>query len=324
MNSGKHRLSQKGQYHQSRGLLTRARGMIGTYRPNISASFSIHLDTSGEISRRPYPTTDDVSAAAVIFKIRRQQNNSDIDVFCDLINAFNVSNAPKSWQSIKRNMKLDVSSHWYCAQICNACGAKTNGASRDVCQACSSDSLIPFYHYPIAEQIQHLLLMPSIYSRMKRQRQVYMENLRDTIYGQILLKEPDISFTMTINSDGIVTKNKHISLWPITLIINEIPLPSRRYSESIVLGGVVSTAKHPSNKLFQTMLDLVHEQCSQLESGRKYYIPDECEQRLKFFLIGSCTDKPAQSLLANMVSYNANFSCSKCLIKGCLLILFAT
>jgi len=126
---------------------------------------------------------------------------------------------------------------------------------------------------------------------------------------------------MTLSSDGVVTKNKHVSLWPITLIINEIPLPSRRYSESIILGGVVSTAKHPSNKLFQSMLNIVSDQCSQLEIGQKYYIPDECEQLLKNFLIGSCTDKPAQSLLTNMVSYNAHFSCPKCLIQGTLITL---
>jgi hypothetical protein len=99
-------------------------------------------------------------------------------------------------------------------------------------------------------------------------------------------------------------------------MINEIPLPVRRYSESILVGGVISAAKHPSNKLFRTIFDVVFDQCHQLEMGVKFYIPGGSEQHLKFFLIASCADKPAQSLIANMVSCNASYSCSKCSIKG--------
>ncbi|CAF1175760.1 unnamed protein product [Rotaria sordida] len=40
------------------------------------------------------------------------------------------------------------------------------------------------------------------------------------------------------------------------------------------------------------------------------------EQNIKFFIIASCTDKPAQSLLTNMVSYNVNYSCAQCFTEG--------
>ncbi|CAF0897778.1 unnamed protein product [Rotaria sordida] len=72
---------------------------------------------------------------------------------------------------------------------------------------------------------------------MKRQRKIYKENLQATKYGHILNSESEESFTMILNIDGAVTKNKHVSLWPITFMINEIPLPNRRYSESIILDG---------------------------------------------------------------------------------------
>ncbi|CAF4055706.1 unnamed protein product [Rotaria sordida] len=112
---------------------------------------------------------------------------------------------------------------------------------------------------------------------MKRQRKIYKENLQATKYGHILNSESEESFTMILNIDGAVTKNKHVSLWPITFMINEIPLPNRRYSESIILDG---------------------------------------EQNIKFFIIALCTDKPVQSLLTNMVSHNANYSCTQCFTEG--------
>ncbi|CAF4252206.1 unnamed protein product [Rotaria sp. Silwood2] len=108
---------------------------------------------------------------------------------------------------------------------------------------------------------------------------------------------------MVLNADGVITKNKHISLWPITLMINEIPLPTRRYSESIILGGVLPALQHPSNKLFKTVMDIIYEQCIRLEAGVKFFLPDEGERTLKFYLIATCTDKPAQSLLRE------NFTC---------------
>ncbi|CAF3093800.1 unnamed protein product [Rotaria sp. Silwood2] len=92
---------------------------------------------------------------------------------------------------------------------------------------------------------------------------------------------------MVLNADGVITKNKHISLWPITLMINEIPLPTRRYSESIILGGVLPALQHPSNKLFKTVMDIIYEQCIRLEAGVKFFLPDEGERTLKFYLIAT-------------------------------------
>ncbi|CAF1507450.1 unnamed protein product, partial [Rotaria sordida] len=55
---------------------------------------------------------------------------------------------------------------------------------------------------------------------------------------------------------------KHVSLWPITFMINEIPFPNRRYSESIILGGVLPTSNHPTNKLFRTILGMIYQECA--------------------------------------------------------------
>ncbi|CAF1014570.1 unnamed protein product [Rotaria sordida] len=104
--------------------------------------------------------------------------------------------------------------------------------------------------------------MSNIFNQMKYQRKIYKENLQATKYGHILNSESEESFTMILNTDGAITKNKHVSLWPITFMINEIPFPNRRYSESIILGGVLPTSNHPTNKLFRTILDMIYQECA--------------------------------------------------------------
>ncbi|CAF1320634.1 unnamed protein product [Didymodactylos carnosus] len=210
--------------------------------------------------------------------------------------------------------KLDVRSGWSSCQICNQCGNLIHDMKLELCKECDCDNLLEFYYYSLAEQLQHILLIRTMYDQMTKQREQNEEKLRVTTYADILMDESDTSFTMTINADGIVSKNQHVALWPVMFMLNEIPLPTRRYSESIVLVGVIPAKKHPSNKSFETILNIVSEQCKQLESGISYFIPGHGEKRLKVFLIAACSDKPAQSLLQNTVAYNANYGCARCFI----------
>ncbi|CAF1339385.1 unnamed protein product, partial [Didymodactylos carnosus] len=258
----------------------------------------------------------DIAAASIIYKIRSRQSNADMDIFCSMINSLNVPNSSFSWKSIKAITKLDVRSGWSSCQICNQCGNLIHDMKLELCKECDCDNLLEFYYYSLAEQLQHILLIPTMYDQMTKQREQNEEKLRVTTYADILMDEPDTSFTMTINADGIVSKNQHVALWPVMFMLNEIPLPTRRYSESIVLVGVIPAKKHPSNKSFETILNIVSEQCKQLESGISYFIPGHGEKTLKFFLIAACSDKPAQSLLQNTVAYNANYGCARCFIQG--------
>lgn len=269
-----------------------------------------------EPCRRTDPTLRDLAASAIIFKNRKQCSNADIDTVCNYMHALGVSNYPVSWKSIKKRFDLNPLVTCSNVLICNSCGQIVTNANVRTCSACQSHVLVTFYHYSLVEQLQQVLLIPGIYQRMKKQRETYMNDLKETRYAQILAKETNNAFTMTINIDGVVTKNKNLSLWPITFMINEIPLPCRRYSESILVGGAITPTKHPSNKLFQTILDILVDDLIQLENGIVYLVPNEQKQQLKFFLVGSCTDKPAQSLITNMVASNACFSCPKCLIEG--------
>ncbi|CAF1534952.1 unnamed protein product [Didymodactylos carnosus] len=131
----------------------------------------------------------------------------------------------------------------------------------ELCKECDCDSLLEFYYYSLAEQLQHILLIPTVYDQITEQREQNEEKLRLTTYGDILMNESDTSFTMIINAGGIVSKNQHVALWLIMSMLNEIPLPTIRYSESIVLGGDIPAKKHPSNRSFETILNIISQQC---------------------------------------------------------------
>lgn len=120
-----------------------------------------------------------------------------------------------------------------------------------------------------------------------------------------------------ISFDGVSTVNKNLSLWPFTMIFNELPIPERRYLENILIVGIIPTEKKPTSRVVQSCLQLISEQLMELESGQEFFINDLGERKIiNFYNIASCTDKPAEALMANMVLYNAEYGCTKCFHSG--------
>lgn len=58
------------------------------------------------------------------------------------------------------------------------------------------------------------------------------------IYQQFHLKNPQNCFTFTLNTDGIsLCKKSKLSIWPIILVINELPLSVRYCIENTIITG---------------------------------------------------------------------------------------
>ncbi|CAF4388678.1 unnamed protein product, partial [Didymodactylos carnosus] len=253
--------------------------------------------------RRTQQTQEDTATSSVIFKVRRRQNNVDMNFLAQFLHALNVSNAPLSWNSIKRKISLNKQFKSVHYNLCSDCGEIVNKGLTS-CTTCKYSQLIDFFYYPLVEQIQHLLLINNIYSDMIDTRVNNVKNLSCTQYGHILMAErADTSFTMLINADGVVTKNKNINLWPITFMVNEISLPRRRYTECVLLSGVIPASIHPSNAVMATCLSIINEDLIQLEDGLEYFIPEYGRRTLK-------------SLIANMSGFNDAFGCGKCFTQG--------
>jgi Protein of unknown function (DUF1258) len=254
----------------------------------------------------------------MIFKIRRLQNNKDIDTLCKLLNILSVINVPKNMKDIEHKLdnRFDLTNFYHCYYVCSDCGT----ASPDKmirCKGCHNNLVFKFYLCSIKRQLQQLLSTPNFYNKLKEEKVKNLLSFSNTKYGEILGEIENDSFTMLMNSDGVCTPNKNLSLWPFVLMLNELPIHERRYLENITIAGIIPTSKKPTNSAFQTCLDLIYQQLIQLESGQEFYVKDLDERKvLRFYTIASCTDKPAEALMENVVSYVAEYGCPKCFTKG--------
>ena len=103
-------------------------------------------------------------------------------------------------------------------------------------------------------------------------------------------------------------------------MVNEIPIPERRYLENVLIAGAIPATRKPTNLIFKTCLKLICNDLLQLESGQWFYVNNLDQQIIiHFYVIASCTDKPAEALMQNVVLYNVEYGCPKCFCKGTLI-----
>ncbi|CAF1573448.1 unnamed protein product, partial [Didymodactylos carnosus] len=286
--------------------------------PTSYDNLSVNVFRDTDATRRLNPTQQDISAATMVMKIRRSQNNRDIDRLCRFLNSLEVDNAPKSMKAVQKNLSRqeNLNINWESYKICSKCG-QTYPIKCSECTKCKEKKLVEFYLYSIENQLQHLLSTNGVYKSLQNERKKNVEIFSQTTYGQILKETDENSFTMIINADGVVTPNQNISLWPFILMINEVPIPQRRYTENIIIAGVIPAKVKPNNIVFEACLDLITEDLQLIENGQQYYISDlDATDTLHFFTIASCTDKPAEALMENVVVYNAEYGCPKCFTPG--------
>lgn len=272
--------------------------------------------------RRSQRTPRDTAVTAMIFKIRRLQNNKDIDSLCQLLNVLSVINVPKNMKAIEHQLDdhFDLTNFYQCYHLCSDCGTASSDKITS-CKRCHNNVIFKFYLCSIKQQLQQLLLIKNFYNKMKEEKVKNICSFSNTKYGEILGEIENDSFTMLINSDGVCTPNKNLSLWPFVLMLNELPIHERRYLENITIAGIIPTSKKPTNSVFQTCLHLIYHQLLQLESGQEFYVKDLDQRKiLHFYTIASCTDKPAEALMENVVSYTAEYGCPKCFATGIRII----
>ncbi len=116
-------------------------------------------------------------------------------------------------------------------------------------------------------------------------------------------------YSFTINSDGIsLCEKSKLSIWPIILVINELPKEERFFCDNVVLAGLyVGYTKPDMNQFFQH----IYKEIKQLEYGIKIN-----EQIYKFFPIIGIFDKPARAMILNILNSTGYNSCLKCYQPG--------
>ena len=122
----------------------------------------------------------------------------------------------------------------------------------------------------------------------------------------------NISFIM--NTDGaILFKSSNVSIWPLFLIINELPFKERKREENMILAGLWIGSQKPPMTLF---LKPLTDSLKDLYSGVEVNSADVGVINVKGMLLACTCDLPARAAVTNFNQFNGFYSCAKCLQEG--------
>ena len=105
-----------------------------------------------------------------------------------------------------------------------------------------------YYYLSIQDQLEHILKKFSLNDlKHKNDYNIVLKDIRDgKLYQKLLnmnnsdgnaLRKQE-AFTFSINTDGISPMNKsNLTIWPVFLVINELPLESRFAIDNTILAG---------------------------------------------------------------------------------------
>ena len=191
----------------------------------------------------------------------------------------------------------------------------------------SVSELCYYLHMSITHQISSLFnkhtFINDIMHRFKRKKlnECHLEDIYDgSLYKQHITSGGILNtwnnLSLTWNVDGTpIFKSSKFSLWPLYLIVNELPYNLRMLKENTLFAGLWFGEIKPNMQLFLKPLvkELSRLETSGIKVSSPLY-PQPFVSRV-ILLAGTC-DLPAKCLVLNSVQFNGYYGCSKCLQPG--------
>ena len=219
-------------------------------------------------------------------------------------------------------LKYPIVLHYYCSFcLMPIADKKITECPNLGCQhkLISRDSKSYFIEIPIVSQVQSFLERTGFYNNLQHRFKRKIDgSVRDVYDGKlyksrgILSSGDNISFMF--NTDGApVFKSSKMSIWPIYLVINELPINIRFNKENMILAGLWFGSKKP---FMLSFLKPIVKELEKLENG----VEMKCRERgtftMRAILLACICDLPARAILMNFVQYNGAYCCAKCLQRG--------
>ena len=277
-------------------------------------------------------TLGSVMVLLVLFVIRHNLTSEALENLLSIIAAMLPASSilPSSLNRFKKyfsDLKHPFVFHHYCSFCFSYIG------QRNVKQCPNSHCLKDltakggtcyFIEIPIINQLQTMFSRSGFYNdlqhRFYRKKQA-LENIEDIYDGGlyrslvskgILSSGNNISFIF--NTDGVpVFKSSKVSIWPLYLIINELPYNKRFTRENMLFAGMWFGEKKPA---MWTFLKPFHQSLSNMEQGVTFSVYGVGNITCQGVLLGGTCDLPARCLVCNAIQYNGASSCWKCLQEG--------
>ncbi len=287
--------------------------------------------TSSPVSPGHFLTVGMSLTLILLFSIVHVNSAAQLQDLLTLVGLHCMQNHPAynsiyKFKSFFSDMKSPVVKHYYCKNCFTSVDAECVTCPNKFCLK-TLDSTSKSYHLqiPVAAQLQTLFKRKDFIEGLKYKQHRHKkvaQNIEDIYDGEIYskLSQPgeilslpfNISFTW--NTDGVpVFKSSKLSLWPIYLMVNELPPKMRKKRENMVCAGFWFGESKPFMPSFCSNL---HSQLKEFEeNGLNVTINDQIK-KIKTVLICGTADLPARSAMLNMVQFNGKFGCLHCKQQG--------
>jgi hypothetical protein len=260
-------------------------------------------------------------------------STKSIDHLCKLLKLLKTPNSPINFSRVKRlflpnSSPLPSSLITYMCPVCCEASSVSDHCDNVNCAQHSRFTQSPLHYLrlPILPQIREILGHTQTLNFEQQQKASSNIDIINDIYDgkayqNIIKKEKGRKFlSFIMNVDGIqVATSSTSSLWIFTLVINEIKRSERFKLKNIIVPGIVSTGFKPNRHQMQALLSPIVKELLVLEQGEAFQVGSLNENScifLKCFLIASCCDKPAQSLVQGISEATGAFGCGRCELKG--------
>lgn len=183
------------------------------------------------------------------------------------------------------------------------------------CPCCGSTDKTMFAVIPIKDQIHQII---SYYHKeileYKLKFHGGLTNLCDIHDGQLLRdKRGQNMISISFTTDGVATavSNTKRSMWPIAVMVNDLPLNLRFARKNVLLAGLWLKKGDPPMPVF--LKSFVIEM-------KKLFLEGLVVDGIKYkILVSSCIlDVPAKSKVLNVTQFNGKYGCNYCYHPGSL------
>lgn len=232
----------------------------------------------------------------------------------------------RKFKTYFRNLENPVTLHHYCAFCLSYVDKQATVCPNTACmkELSPRHAKAYFIEIPVVQQLATFFsrrgFYTSIQHRFHREKK-RKNNVEDIYDGQLykkltnegILSSPDnVSFLM--NTDGVpVFKSSKVSIWPLYLVINELPYSKRMAKENMIFAGLWFGEKKPA---MWTFLKPHTYSFTSLEKGAEMQSPEKGTFHCRGILLACSCDLPARCLLCNSMQYNGENGCWKCLQPG--------
>ena len=242
-----------------------------------------------------------------------------------LPNGHNLCTSLYAYKRYFKNLRNPLIKHYYCNHcLCYIDNIQTDVCANQYCNKNISNEKSYFLELPLIYQIQSFFREEGFHKKIQgrfehlKNQRLYRDIYDGSLYRSLFDNDGPLSvqdnLSFVLNTDGAqVFKSSKVSLWPIFMVINELPYTIRMKPENMLLAGLWFGNRKPA---MNTFLKPLLNSMEQLLQGIECFSPERGSFICKCFLLATTADLPARSLLCNSVQFNGLYSCWKCLQPG--------